>query len=121
MIATGIESTNSIGGLETVKWSGLPKENIGFSEAFVAVSNIVFAYSFATCQFSFMEEMHTPENFTKSICTLGILEIVIYTITGATIYSFVGSDVKSPALLSWMILSSIPMLKNIYIYTIDRA
>ena len=103
IIATGIGSVNSIGGLEAVNWSALPKEIISFSEAFVAVSNtisIVFAYSFANCQFSFMDEMHTPEDFTTSIWTLGILEIVIYTITGATIYSFVGSDVKSPALLS---------------------
>lgn len=44
--------------------------------------------------------MHTPEDFTKSIWTLGILEIVIYIITGATIYAFVGLDVKSPAFLS---------------------
>ncbi|CAG8169305.1 unnamed protein product [Penicillium olsonii] len=100
IIGTGIEGTNATGGLGAVNWSVWPKEAISFSEVFVAISNIVFAYSFATCQFSFMDEMHTPREFTKSIWVLGLLEIVIYTITGATIYAFVGSEVKSPALLS---------------------
>lgn len=44
--------------------------------------------------------MHTPEDFTISIWTLGILRISIYTITGATIYAFIGLGVKSLALLS---------------------
>ncbi|CAI7678640.1 unnamed protein product [Penicillium manginii] len=100
IISTGIQATNSSGGLAEVTWSALPKENLTFSEAYIAIGNIVFAYSFATCQFSFMDEMHTPRDFTKSIYTLGLLEIGIYTITGATIYAFVGSSVQSPALLS---------------------
>ena len=36
----------------------------------------------------------------KSIWLLGTLEIGIYTLTGAIIYAFVGSEVDSPALLS---------------------
>ncbi|KAI5284673.1 hypothetical protein KEM54_001155 [Ascosphaera aggregata] len=52
------------------------------------------------CQFAFMDEMHTPEDFTKSIWFLGIIEIVIYTVTGALIFAFVGRDVQAPALLS---------------------
>ncbi|KAJ5316824.1 N amino acid transport system protein [Penicillium antarcticum] len=100
IISTGTQATNAPGGLAAVSWSALPKENLTFSETYVAIGNIVFAYSFATCQFSFMDEMHTPREFTKSILSLGILEIAIYTITGATIYAFVGLDVQSPALLS---------------------
>lgn len=100
IIATGVGSTNSPGGLAAVDWSAYPKEDMTFSEAFVAFTNIVFAYSFATCQISFMDEMHTPKDFIKSIWALGILEIIIYTITGATIYAFVGSGVQSPAILS---------------------
>ncbi|KAJ5132730.1 N amino acid transport system protein [Penicillium atrosanguineum] len=100
IIATGIQGTNSPGGLSSVAWTALPKENVTFSEAYVAIGDIVFAYSFATCQFSFMEEMHTPKDFTKSIWALGLIEIVIYTITGAVIYAFVGPGVQSPALLS---------------------
>lgn len=97
MIGTGIASGNIEGGSN---WSAWPQPDTDFTSAFVAVTNIVFAYSFAMCQFSFMDEMHTPKDFVKSIWTLGIIEIVIYTLTGALIYSFVGPDVKSPALLS---------------------
>ncbi|KAJ5779890.1 hypothetical protein N7457_007610 [Penicillium paradoxum] len=100
IIGTGVRATNSPEGLAGVAWSAWPKENITFTEAFIAVTNIIFAYSFAMCQFSFMDEMHTPKDFIKSIWTLGITEIVIYTVTGATIYAFVGQDVSSPALTS---------------------
>lgn len=44
--------------------------------------------------------MHTPKDYVKSIWALGLIEIFIYTLTGALIYAFVGVDVKSPALLS---------------------
>lgn len=44
--------------------------------------------------------MHTPKDYVKSIWALGLIEIFIYTMTGALIYAFVGAGVKSPALLS---------------------
>ncbi|KAJ5925933.1 hypothetical protein N7454_007443 [Penicillium verhagenii] len=100
IIGTGVEASNSAGGLAAVDWSAWPKEGITFAEAFIALSNIIFAYSFALCQFSFMDEMHTPTDFPKSIWTLGLAEIFIYTITGALCYAFIGQDVQSPALLS---------------------
>lgn len=100
IIATGVESANAPGGLSAVNWSAWPKEDVTFTDAFIAITNIVFAYSFAMCQFSFMDEMHTPTDFVKSIWTLGVAEIFIYTITGGLIYAFIGQDVKSPALLS---------------------
>ncbi|KAJ5544451.1 hypothetical protein N7535_007150 [Penicillium sp. DV-2018c] len=100
IIGTGVQATHSPGGLSAVPWSAWPKDNITFTEAFIAVTNIVFAYSFAMCQFSFMDEMHTPRDFIKSIWTLGITEIFIYTLTGALIYAFVGQEVSSPALTS---------------------
>ncbi|KAF7595694.1 hypothetical protein BBP40_005138 [Aspergillus hancockii] len=100
IIATGVKVSNASGGLTVVDWSPWPQGNPTFSEGFIAVNNIIFAYAFATCQLSFMDEMHTPADYTKSIWALGLLEIVIYTITGATIYAFVGSGVQSPALLS---------------------
>lgn len=99
IIGTGISSNNSVG-LTHVDWSAWPKEGLTFSEAFIALSNIIFAYSFALCQFSFMDEMHTPTDFPKSIWSLGLMEIFIYTVTGALVYAFVGQDVQSPALLS---------------------
>ncbi|KAJ5679946.1 hypothetical protein N7462_008190 [Penicillium macrosclerotiorum] len=100
IIGTGIEATNQPGGLAAVPWSAWPKPDLTFTDAFIAVSNIIFAYSFAMCQFSFMDEMHTPRDFVKSIWTLGITEIIVYTLSGALIYAFVGQDVKSPALTS---------------------
>ncbi|KAL4994642.1 transmembrane amino acid transporter protein-domain-containing protein [Aspergillus recurvatus] len=100
IIATGVESTNAPGGLSAVNWSAWPKEGITFTDAFIAMTNIIFAYSFAMCQFSFMDEMHTPSDYVKSIWALGLTEIVIYTLTGAIVYAFVGQDVQSPALLS---------------------
>ncbi|KAI2785961.1 N amino acid transport system protein [Penicillium oxalicum] len=99
IIGTGVEASNSTG-LAAVNWSAWPKENLTFTEAFIALSNIIFAYSFALCQFSFMDEMHTPTDFPKSIVSLGLAEIFIYTVTGALVYAFVGQDVQSPALLS---------------------
>ncbi|KAI5300755.1 hypothetical protein KEM56_002227 [Ascosphaera pollenicola] len=100
IISTGITAHQSPGGLAGVNWGAWPKDDLKFSEAFNSVSNIIFAYSFAMCQFAFMDEMHTPEDFTKSIHLLGWIEIFIYTITGALVFRFVGRDVQSPALLS---------------------
>ena len=100
IIATGLKATNSDGGLAAVDWSAWPQPDLTLAEAFIAVTNICFAYSFAMVQFSFMDEMHTPADFSKSIVALGGIEIVLYTLTGALIYAFVGQEVQSPALLS---------------------
>ncbi|KAF2729618.1 hypothetical protein EJ04DRAFT_568499 [Polyplosphaeria fusca] len=100
IIATGVQAHNAPGGLGAVNWSAYPPEGTTFYQAFLATTNIIFAYSFAVCQFSFMSEMHTPKDYVKSIWALGLIEMFIYTVTGALIYAFVGADVKSPALLS---------------------
>ena len=100
IIATGIEAHSAPGGLSGVDWSLWPPPGTTFYDAFLSTTNIVFAYSFAVCQYSFMAEMHTPKDYVKSIWLLGLIEIFIYTVTGALIYSFVGSKVSSPALLS---------------------
>jgi amino acid permease len=100
IIATGVQAHSAPGGLSGVNWSAYPPAETTFYEAFLATTNIIFAYSFAVCQFSFMSEMHTPKDYVKSIWALGLIEIFIYTVTGALIYAFVGADVKSPALLS---------------------
>ncbi|KAH7093372.1 transmembrane amino acid transporter protein-domain-containing protein [Paraphoma chrysanthemicola] len=100
IVATGVQAHNAPGGLGAVNWSKWPPAETTFYEAFLATTNIIFAYSFAVCQFSFMSEMHTPKDYVKSIWALGLIEIFIYTVTGGLIYAFVGQDVKSPALLS---------------------
>ncbi|CAI6325357.1 unnamed protein product [Periconia digitata] len=100
IISTGVQASNKPGGLAAVNWSVWPPEDVTFHSAFLSTTNIIFAYSFAICQFSFMSEMHTPKDYVKSIWALGLIEIFIYTLTGSLIYAFVGADVKSPALLS---------------------
>jgi len=100
IVATGIEASRAPGGISSADWSVWPPPDISFSSAFLSVTNIVFAYSFAVCQFSFMSELHTPTDYVKSIWALGLIEIFIYTGTGALIYAFVGNSVQSPALLS---------------------
>lgn len=100
IIATGVRAHDAPGGLEAVNWSVYPPPDMTFHKAFLATTNIIFAYSFAICQFSFMSEMHTPKDYVKSIWALGLIEIFIYTLTGGLIYAFVGEGVKSPALLS---------------------
>lgn len=102
IIATGIQNSNRSASLmaDYEPWSAWPKPGTSFSAAIVAVNSIVFAYSFAGCLPSFMEDMHTPEDYIKSLWWLGGIQIVIYTLTGSLIYSFVGQGVQSPALLS---------------------
>ncbi|KAI7187482.1 hypothetical protein D0869_09562 [Hortaea werneckii] len=96
IIATGVETNGGHG----VDWQLWPKEGTTFAEAFLALTNIIFAYAFAMNQFSFMDEMHTPKDYVKSVWAIGAIEIVLYTLTGALGYAFVGSKVASPALLS---------------------
>ncbi|KND91839.1 N amino acid transport system protein [Tolypocladium ophioglossoides CBS 100239] len=100
IIATGVNAGRAEGGLAAVNWSAWPKEGVTFTDGFIALTNIVFAYSFSMCQFSFMDEMHTPKDYVKSIWALGIIEIGLYTLTGALVYAFVGAGVQSPSLLS---------------------
>lgn len=100
IVATGIEAHKAPGGLAAVTWSAWPPPDSTLSGAFLATTNIIFAYSFAVCQYSFMAEMHTPRDYVKSIWALGLIEIFIYTLTGGLIYAFVGADVASPGLLS---------------------
>ncbi|QIW97858.1 hypothetical protein AMS68_003376 [Peltaster fructicola] len=100
IISTGVEASQAPGGLAAVPWTLWPAADVTFYQAFLSTTNIIFAYSFAVCQFSFMSEMHTPRDYVKSIWALGLIEIFIYTVTGALIYAFVGPTVSSPALLS---------------------
>ncbi|KAJ5871792.1 uncharacterized protein N7529_004145 [Penicillium soppii] len=102
MIATGIQSSNNSGTFnpDHAPWSAWPKPGLTFSAAIVAANNIVFAFSFAGCLPSFMEDMHTPKDYVKTLWWLGGIQIVIYTLTGSIIYAFVGQEVQSPALLS---------------------
>ena len=102
MIATGVQDRGSLGGDAEpyVAWSAWPKQGITFEEAIVSTNSIVFAYSFGGCLPSFMDDMHTPSDYVKTLWMLGGSQIAIYTLTGSLIYLFVGQTVQSPALLS---------------------
>ncbi|KDN36489.1 hypothetical protein K437DRAFT_260112 [Tilletiaria anomala UBC 951] len=100
MIATGIQATNLPGGRSTVDWHAFPQEKPSFVQAFVAVSNIVFAYSFIMGQPTVQAELRQPNDYMKAVWAIGLTEVTIYTLTGSIIYVFVGSGVQSPALLS---------------------
>jgi hypothetical protein len=52
LVSAGIHANDLPGGREAVNWSAYPKPGVTFAEAMVSVTNIVFAYSFAVCQFS---------------------------------------------------------------------
>jgi hypothetical protein len=80
IIATGVVATDSAGGMASVPWSAWPPADMTLKSAFLSTTNIIFAYSFAVCQFSFMSEMHTPTDYVKSIWALGLIEIFIYTV-----------------------------------------
>lgn len=100
IIATGIHSSQSPGGLSSSTWSAWPREDADFPKVMVALNNIVFAYSFAPTLPSFMAEMHTPKEYVKSVYAIGLIEIVLYTLIGSLVFYFVGQGVQSPALLS---------------------
>lgn len=81
-------------------WRAGASEGMTFVTGVVAACNVLFAYAFSICQFSFMEEMQRPEDFPKSIALLGAVMITIYTCVGALGYAFIGPSVQGPALLS---------------------
>ncbi|PLB50884.1 hypothetical protein P170DRAFT_493030 [Aspergillus steynii IBT 23096] len=100
IIGSGIEASNAPGGIAGRNWSAWPAPGTTFKDGMVAICNIMFAYSFSMFITPFMSEMHTPKDFMKSVWTLGIIEMVVYTLIGSLIFVFVGTDVQSPALLS---------------------
>lgn len=100
VIATGIQRTQTPGGMSSSDWSAWPKEGTSFASGMVAINNIVFAFSFTPALPSFMNEMKAPKEYTKALYALGGIEIIIYTLIGSLVYVFVGQDVQSPALLS---------------------
>lgn len=100
IIGSGVWASNLPSGISGQSWSAWPATDISFKDVMVAISNIMFCYSFCMFVTPFQSEMHTPTDFMKSIWVLGIVEIVVYNVTGALIYVFVGNGVQSPSLLS---------------------
>lgn len=59
MIATGINHTNGNLPADHVEWSWWPKDDTSLMSAVIALTNIVFAYSFAITQFTMMSGTST--------------------------------------------------------------
>jgi hypothetical protein len=96
---------------------------VSFQKAFLAVTNIVFAYSMFPCPttrfsrsrsfqvtnsglvahvafFGYMSEMDEPRDFPKSLALLQVVDTCMYVVTAVVIYRYAGPDVASPALSS---------------------
>ena len=69
-----------------------------FSKAFLATTNIVFAYAGHVGFFSFISEMKEPEAYMKSLYLLQGCDVSMYLLVGVVIYRYAGVDVASPAL-----------------------
>jgi hypothetical protein len=71
-----------------------------FVDAFLAVTNIVFAFIAHVSFFGIMSEMQDPAEFPKSLAMLQIVDTIMYIVTAMVIYCYAGPDVSSPALSS---------------------
>lgn len=71
-----------------------------FADAFLAVTNIVFAFIAHVSFFGIMSEMQDPKEFPKSLAMLQIVDTIMYIVTAMVIYCYAGPDVSSPALSS---------------------
>lgn len=100
LIATGISTSNQPGGFASVDWHAFPQQMPSFVEAFLQITNICFAYSYAIIIPSVFPELKRPGDYKYSIYTLGIFQCVFYTVVGSLGYVFVGSSVASPLLVS---------------------
>ncbi|KAJ7786034.1 transmembrane amino acid transporter protein-domain-containing protein [Mycena metata] len=71
-----------------------------FYQAFLAVTNPVFAYAGHFMFFILISEMRVPEDAMKAAWFLQGFSTLFYTIFAVVIYVYIGNTVASPALLS---------------------
>ncbi|ORY71484.1 transmembrane amino acid transporter protein-domain-containing protein [Pseudomassariella vexata] len=71
---------------------------IGFTSAFLSVTNIAVAFSGHSCFFGVISEFKKPEEWPKALALLQICDTTIYLVAAVVIYFYVGPDVPSPAL-----------------------
>ncbi|CAG8039534.1 unnamed protein product [Penicillium nalgiovense] len=71
-----------------------------FVNAFLAVTNIVFAFIAHVAFFGIMSEMEDTKQFPKSLTMLQCVETTLYIVTAMVTYCYAGPDVDSPALSS---------------------
>ncbi|KII93344.1 hypothetical protein PLICRDRAFT_100422 [Plicaturopsis crispa FD-325 SS-3] len=71
-----------------------------FYQAFLAITNPVFAYAGHFMFFVFISEMERPQDAMKAAWCLQGFSTVFYTIFSVVIYVYIGNTVASPALFS---------------------
>jgi amino acid permease len=91
MIDVGIEKPIGSTSLEVSR-------TIGFTSAFLAVTNIAVAFSGHSCFFSIMSELKAPGDWPKALALLQVCDTVLYVVVSVVIYVYVGPSVPSPAL-----------------------
>ncbi|SPQ24395.1 9e913667-6668-4786-bfba-0f1c4a68793d [Thermothielavioides terrestris] len=91
MIDVGIEKPIGTTSLEVSR-------TIGFTSAFLSVTNIAVAFSGHSCFFSVMSELKQPNDWPKALMLLQLSDTVLYIVVSVVIYVYVGPDVPSPAL-----------------------
>jgi amino acid permease len=71
---------------------------IGFTSAFLSITNIAVAFSGHSCFFSIMSELKQPNDWPKALMLLQICDTTLYLVVSVVIYIYVGPNVPSPAL-----------------------
>lgn len=91
MIGVGVENPGGDKGHASVV-------STPFSQAFLATTNIVFAYAGHVTFFSFISEMKEPGKYMKALYLLQGVDVSLYLIVAVVTYRYAGADVASPAL-----------------------
>ena len=68
------------------------------AEGFLAVTNIIFAYSGHVAFFSFISELREPREYPKALYLLQGVDTFMYLLVAAIVYAYAGQEVASPAL-----------------------
>ncbi|KAF1987617.1 amino acid transporter [Aulographum hederae CBS 113979] len=90
MIGLGVDPKPNLHLDATIKTS--------FSQAFLSVTNIVFAYAGHVAFFSFISELKNPHDFPKALYLLQVVDTSMYLVVAIVVYRYAGADVASPAL-----------------------
>lgn len=69
-----------------------------FSDAFLSVTNIIFAYAGHVAFFSFISELKDPRDFPKALYLLQTVDTTMYVVVAVVAYRYAGANVSSPAL-----------------------
>jgi hypothetical protein len=92
MIGVGVDPAPNLHLDATVK--------VPFAQAFLSVTNIVFAYAGHVAFFSFISEFKDPTEFPKALFLLQATDTIMYLVVAIVVYRYTGATVSSPALSS---------------------